>query len=433
MFRLPRYFSIAAGCAIALLTNLLVGLNAWHEQKSFVAFEERHNTTMAHALYNALGPPFEAYLATAYALDRQSLLRHPQTAAIDATVVTAVRDLPALKVKIYCPLGATLYSSEHADIGMPSNHVDHIKKAAKTGLPVSQIETQQSFVALDGLRSNIRIIGTYVPMKDATGKTIAVLEVYSDITAQSLLLKRDMLTTGMSILGAFSALFCVLYIVVRHADRILVKQHQELLSFNNHLEERIVERTQLADTSAAEAHTAARRWEGEVEDRRRIEQELLQQRAWLLDQQLVLGDLIRRDMTAEGDWSKSIQHLLERASDTLGVCRASVWMFSPARDAMQCVDLYCKASGIHESGGQFAIDPASPYVLALESDAVIAAADGNKDPRLVQFADSYLRPLGITSVLEVPIIRDARTSGVFSVGHVGAPRLWRPEHQAFAS
>ena len=73
------------------------------------------------------------------------------------------------------------------------------------------------------------------------------------------------------------------------------------------------------------------------------------------------------------------------------------------------------------------------YFAALRRETYIVAHDATIDPRTSEFTESYLRPLGITAMLDVPVFIKGRLAGVLCLEHVGGPRLWDDNELAFAA
>ncbi|MBK8248514.1 MAG: response regulator [Gemmatimonadetes bacterium] len=121
------------------------------------------------------------------------------------------------------------------------------------------------------------------------------------------------------------------------------------------------------------------------------------------------------------------------AARTLGVARASIWYFDPARSEIRCAWLY--ADGIlHDNPGTvLRRDDYPRYFAAIETQPTVAATDARQDPRTSEFADGYLGPLGIGAMLDCAIRVGGNAVGVFCLEHVGPPRSWALEEQDFAS
>ncbi|HYG21517.1 MAG TPA: ATP-binding protein [Verrucomicrobiae bacterium] len=65
------------------------------------------------------------------------------------------------------------------------------------------------------------------------------------------------------------------------------------------------------------------------------------------------------------------------------------------------------------------------YFAALNARSnVIVSHDVMSDPRLAEFQQTYFKPLGITSMLDVPVHRAGQLYGVICHEHVGPPRHW---------
>lgn len=135
------------------------------------------------------------------------------------------------------------------------------------------------------------------------------------------------------------------------------------------------------------------------------------------------GNLSLEDMLAQ---------LTETASATLSVERTSVWLLSEDHRSLCCLDLYEKGPGAHSAGSVLVADAYPRYFEALETGRAIDAHDAVSDSRTSEFAESYLKPLGISSMMDAAIRRDGRLVGVVCHEHVGPPRVWQPDELAFA-
>jgi signal transduction histidine kinase len=154
-------------------------------------------------------------------------------------------------------------------------------------------------------------------------------------------------------------------------------------------------------------------------------------KARFLHQQTALVDLTRRD-TRPGDGPDAMQHILEVAANALEVERVGVWVYSADRQVLTCKALFDRRAGVHSSGVELAAADYPAYFRALATEEVIAAEDACRDLRTAEFRDSYLIPLGITSMLDVPLRAAGRLGGVLCHEHRGPPRCWSSDEQFFA-
>ena len=69
---------------------------------------------------------------------------------------------------------------------------------------------------------------------------------------------------------------------------------------------------------------------------------------------------------------------------------------------------------------------------ALKGAKYIDASEALSDPRTLGYRDTYLMPLGITSLLDVGIQAGSRHYGVLCFEHIGLPRQWQADEISFA-
>ena len=132
------------------------------------------------------------------------------------------------------------------------------------------------------------------------------------------------------------------------------------------------------------------------------------------------------------DTTATIRRIGETACTTLDVERGSAWFLNPRRTKITCADLYEKSKRKHTSGVELFAKDFGPYFDALSLERTIAAHDAHKDPRTACFSESYLGPLGIASMLDVPIWAQGKMVGVICHEHVGRPRRWDGDEENFA-
>jgi len=133
-----------------------------------------------------------------------------------------------------------------------------------------------------------------------------------------------------------------------------------------------------------------------------------------------------------GDLSDSLRIVTEATAHAVEVERVSVWLYGDDRSMIRCIDLYTLSTDSHSEGMVLAAADYPSYFEALEEGAFIAAHDAHKDPRTKEFFNPYLSPLGITSMLDVPIRMKGDVMGVVCYEHVGPARRWTMEEENFA-
>ena len=127
-----------------------------------------------------------------------------------------------------------------------------------------------------------------------------------------------------------------------------------------------------------------------------------------------------------------LRKIAEGAAQTLSVSRVSIWRYNSDRSAIKCVDLYEWEEGRHSSGLELSAATHPSYFRALADLEMIVADDAASNSSTREFVDDYLRPHGIRSILDVPIIVGGFRTGVLCLEHVRTQREWTADEKTFA-
>jgi len=152
----------------------------------------------------------------------------------------------------------------------------------------------------------------------------------------------------------------------------------------------------------------------------------------LTRQNAVLGEKARNASSLGAELSAALRTITELAVETLEVSRASIWFYNEAQTKICCADLFEQDKGQHSSGIELTAADFPAYFKALAEERVIAAGHAPTDPRTREFDVTYLRPLGICSMLDAPIRGSGKMVGVICHEHTGEPREWQPDEESFA-
>jgi hypothetical protein len=143
-------------------------------------------------------------------------------------------------------------------------------------------------------------------------------------------------------------------------------------------------------------------------------------------------DLMAQRSLFLGDAANTIRRVNQAASTTLAVQRVSVWFIDKVGTKISCAELYDHATGQHTSGVELFAKDFPSYFKALKVERTIAAHDAHTDPRTSCFSEPYLKPLGINSMLDVPIWVNKTMVGVVCHEHRGPKRTWNSDEETFA-
>ncbi len=132
------------------------------------------------------------------------------------------------------------------------------------------------------------------------------------------------------------------------------------------------------------------------------------------------------------DFEALMKKVLQMDAETLEVARVSYWTIGKGGGSIVCEALLDVTKGDIDRGAQLFARDFPVYFDALATGVCIPAHDARNDPRTREFRDSYLAPLGIGAMLDVPVFVKGELVGVVCHEHVGGPRGWTMDEQQFA-
>lgn len=150
-------------------------------------------------------------------------------------------------------------------------------------------------------------------------------------------------------------------------------------------------------------------------------------------QRAAIASLVLNKSIMESELLTSFQTVTRIIAETIGVERASIWLLNEDSSELKCLSLFESAANIHSSGAVLYVNEFRKYFDAIIADSRINAHDAQNDSRTVELLNNYLKPLGITSLLDSGIYHESKLAGVVSLEHIGKPRTWHPDEEAFIS
>jgi len=132
------------------------------------------------------------------------------------------------------------------------------------------------------------------------------------------------------------------------------------------------------------------------------------------------------------DLETTFRHASEECARALNVARVSIWLFERDGAVITCHDLYRHPSDTHENGLRLRVKEFPAYFEAVSHCESVAADDACEHPSTRELAEDYLRPFGITAMLDVPIRSGYSNAGILCCEHIRTPRRWTKEENEFA-
>jgi diguanylate cyclase len=131
------------------------------------------------------------------------------------------------------------------------------------------------------------------------------------------------------------------------------------------------------------------------------------------------------------DLDQTVDRLLEVLAITLDVDNVSLWTFE--EDAIRCTNAYRRQGPVPIAASVLAKSEFPRYFAAISSDLTLAAEDASSHESTRELDARYLRPLGIRSMMDVPVRAFGRLIGILCHEETRYPRRWSLEDQNFAS
>ena len=224
MLKTNRYLVIASliGCLAVVCLVLVYRQLAL---ASLVEHETRSNAALTQVFSNSVWPNYRPLLE-AEDIGVPGTMP-PGIRKLDADVRKLMRGSDVVKVKIYDANGLTIYSSDPTQIGEDKGDNNGFLGAI-SGHVASNITYRGQFDAFEGRRSNLNVVSSYIPIRNAdTNEPEAVFEVYSDVTGLVEAMRSLQWTILFVVLGSVAALYLLLVNVAWRVDRAEAKRLEE--------------------------------------------------------------------------------------------------------------------------------------------------------------------------------------------------------------
>ena len=128
---------------------------------------------------------------------------------------------------------------------------------------------------------------------------------------------------------------------------------------------------------------------------------------------------------------ETMNNLVTVDAQQLDIARVSIWFLNEERSSMRCVALYNHGLTSNEPL-ELHCDDYPIYFKALSDTGFIIARDAVNNPLTKEFSEKYLLPLGITSIMDTPILIRGKLIGIVCHENIGRPKEWSIEELDFA-
>jgi PAS domain S-box-containing protein len=133
----------------------------------------------------------------------------------------------------------------------------------------------------------------------------------------------------------------------------------------------------------------------------------------------------------EGKVEEGAKTLTKEVITTMEVDRCSIWLYNSDKTSITCQQLYIKSEDNWYQNIELFRKDFTPYFDHLLIDPIIIANNAEEHPATKCFTETYLKPLGIKSMLDVPIIHRGEVIGVICIESF-IDREWNKSEVDFA-
>lgn len=148
-----------------------------------------------------------------------------------------------------------------------------------------------------------------------------------------------------------------------------------------------------------------------------------------------LSDSLTRQANNEiflsGNINEASINICKEVVNTIGADRCSFWIYNKEKSSIICQNLYVLSEDTFYKDIELSENDFGPYFKALIENPIIIANDAETHPATSCFLKDYLKPLGIKSMLDVPIFYKRKVIGVMCIESL-SPRLWNKDEIDFA-
>ena len=133
----------------------------------------------------------------------------------------------------------------------------------------------------------------------------------------------------------------------------------------------------------------------------------------------------------EGHIAYAAKSILLACAEGLQIPRASMWRFRP--DRIECILLVDNNELFFNPSIDLLRVDFPAYFKALDQERVVIASDAENHEATFEFKDSYLKPLGIKSMLDMPIRFKGQMYGLICCENKGQIKEWQDDEIVFLS
>jgi signal transduction histidine kinase len=362
MFNLTRKFAVFGGIVLLVSAVGLGYVQSMVAMSRLRAVTQDVNVALAHIMANSLMSELERTLALTDDGSRTAWQEQEYVLRILQNRVTAqLNGLPVIKVKVFALNGTTMFSTNFSEIGETKGADDGFRDAAE-GRVSSSLSYEGAMPTSEGQTFKGNVIESYIPIYLAgPGSAVSgVFEIYADISSGLAAIREAQYSQAKIVFVTFAAIYVMLLLGVRRADRRLRRQNQANLAL-------------AAEVARAEvAHQTKSEFLANMSHELRTPLNAILGFSEVLSQEY-FGKLLPKQQEYLSDIRRSGQHLLDLINDILDMTKIEVGrldlretVIDPARVIENCMPLVRDRAEANHIALRTEFMPGLPYLRADE-------------------------------------------------------------------
>ncbi len=144
------------------------------------------------------------------------------------------------------------------------------------------------------------------------------------------------------------------------------------------------------------------------------------------------SDLLKSSHIRGGNIDKALHEIALVASETMGVTRMNIWKIDEGFTSIRSLVNYDKNQGGFVENVTLYLHELPNYFNLLQTEAIIVTTDAMNNPRTTEIRESYLKPAGILSMMDVPVRIEGKMVGIACFEDTQQIRPWNVSEQNFA-
>lgn len=150
-------------------------------------------------------------------------------------------------------------------------------------------------------------------------------------------------------------------------------------------------------------------------------------------QQQIVSKVSSSPLVLQGDVRGLAQLIAHEVGCILDIERVSVWLFNEQKDGLVCQSLYLHSQDRYEAGAILSQAMFTDEFNAMVSSKYVDASEPYTDHRTRGYIEDYLKPNGITSMLDAVVRIGEELIGTVCFEHVNRAHTWDTSEIIFSS